>query len=151
MPDRNRKMVIDIESRLEVIKKRMGEQFDSQFKYKHSIESFCEQWEEYYRRNDYENSLENECRKEYIWRKHEIFNLRYYEIDKVKWEFYYCGIKDKMRFVSINSILFELTPKFQTEFSRVFGANYSFWAYGNVIDLLKRCNVKNPFKLFSRK
>jgi hypothetical protein len=138
-----------IESRLEVIKNRMGEQFDSQFKYKHSIESFCEQWEEYYKRKDYENSLENECRKEYIWRKHEIFNLRYYEIDKIKWEFYYCGIKDKMRFVSINSILFELTPKFQTEFSRVFGANHSFWAYGNVIDLLKRCNVKNPFKLFS--
>lgn len=141
---------MDIESRLEVIKNRMGEHFDSTFKYKRSIESFCEQWEKYYKRLDYEKSLENECRKDCIWRKHESFNVYSCEMDKIKWEFYYCGMKDKLRYVSINSIWFELTPEFQTEFGRVFGAQHSFWAYGCILSLLRKCNVKNPQKIFKK-
>ena len=141
-----------IEQRLEVIKNRMGEQFDSQFKYKHSIESFCEQWEEYYKRNDRHKFLENECRKEYQWKEYESFYVDNIYFNKVSYEIYYCGMKNKKRFCSINGKAFELNSDFEKnaeEHFQIPNIGYVFWS-NLYCWILRECKVRSVHKIFQK-
>lgn len=140
-----------IEQRLEVIKNRMGEHFDSQFKYKHSIESFCEQWEEYYKRNDRHNFLKESYSEEYIPKKSESFYLYNFFWDKIHYEICYLGFKDKERYCSINGIIIKLNSDFENEVSKHFSfSNSGFIFYSSMLFCLKSAGVKFAVKIFRK-
>jgi hypothetical protein len=142
---------MDIEQRLEVIKNRMGEHFDSQFKYKHTIESFCEQWEEYYKRNDRWNFLKEQYSKEYIPKGSESFYLYDFFFDKNHYEICYLGFKNKERYCSINGIIIKLNSDFENEVSKHFPFyNSGFILYSSMLFCLKSAGVKFAVKIFKK-
>ena len=141
-----------IEDRLQNIKNRMTEEwFNHTFQYKNSIEDFCEQWENYYSRLDRTNSLKEKFQKEYIWKPYEEFYVHITEFDKGEYEIFYCGVKDKKNFVSINEQIFELNSEFEKNVEDHFKIPHiGFVLYGSVKFALKDSHVRAIDKLFKK-
>jgi len=141
-----------IEERLQNIKNRMTDEwFNNAFQYKRSIEDFCKQWENYYSRFDRENSLKEKFQKEYIWKPYEKFYVHFTEFDKKKYEIFYCGMKDKKKFVSINKQIFELNSEFKKNVEDHFKIpNIGIVLYGSVKFALKDSHVRAIDKLFKK-
>lgn len=141
-----------IEERLQNIKNRMSEEwFKQAFQYKNSIEGFCEQWENYYSRLDRINYLKEKFQKEYIWKPYEKFYVHVTEFDKRKYEIFYCGMKDKKKFVSINEHIFELNSEFKKNAEDHFKIpNIGIVLYGSVLFALTDSHVRAIDKLFKK-
>lgn len=142
---------MDIEQRLEVIKNRMGDKFDCQFQYKHSIESFCEHWEEYYKRIDRHNFLKEQYSKEFIPKESEEFYLYNFFWEKNHYEICYLGFKNKERYCSINGIIIKLNSDFEKETTKHFSfSNSGFILYGAMLFCLKSAGVKFAVNIFKK-